>query len=239
METVCLDCGTEVEVDERPTRLFAGECSGCGKPVTVLQAAPVGPAPAPAAGAPAEGKDEADGGEARPAGPPCGSCGAPLLLAAGPEGSVQGSCDDCGATFAFLLEGPPRRPRSFERGPRGPRDDAGPPRSRPCRECGGPLTFSTDAEGQVTGSCASCGNTFTLPPRRSFGPGPPRGRGPRRFDGPRGPGGRSRGPWRGGAERRGRFDRPRSGYGRRDRDDREGDDDTPYRRRRRTVRRQE
>ena len=52
--------------------------------------------------------------------------------------------------------------------------DRGAPPARPCRRCGGPLTFETGENGGVVGRCGSCGNTFSLPPRRD-GPGGGRG----------------------------------------------------------------
>ena len=43
------------------------------------------------------------------------------------------------------------------------------PRSRPCRQCGAPLRFTTNEEGLLVGECEACGNRFTLPPRTEGG----------------------------------------------------------------------
>jgi DNA-directed RNA polymerase subunit RPC12/RpoP len=236
VEGVCPDCGAEIELAERTARLFAGACADCGKPVTVIQAAAGGSEAVASAPIP-------EGGTARveaptPAsGPPCGSCGAPLALQAGSPSKIDGSCAACGATFVYLLSRPEERERRFDRGgpPRRDGPGAGPPRSRPCRECGGPLRFSTDDDGNVTGECTSCGNRFTLPPRREFGGergGPGGRRGPSRSFSPsyRRPG---RWPRSGEGDRPRRFGPARPTFRRREsRSDGDDEDDDGRRRRR-------
>jgi hypothetical protein len=160
-----------------------------------------------------------------------GECDGTLELQVVGGDRLVGVCSDCDEEFTFRLLRPkaeeegddagereerPRR-RSFDR-PGG--DDRAPP-SRPCRQCGGQLSFETADDGTLTGRCASCGNTFSLAPRRPGGPrgggGGFRGRGGRDFGGGGGGGYRGRPPGR-------RFERRR--------DDDDGDD-----RRRRRFRR--
>jgi DNA-directed RNA polymerase subunit RPC12/RpoP len=173
----CPDCGADVEFVSRPSRVMNGQCSDCGHAFTIFEGAEP----------PATGSSAETPGSPAAAGPPCSDCGAALSLAPGPSGSIAAECGGCGSKFQFVLEGspPPRGPPPrFSRGPPMRDDRRGPPvpGSRPCRECGGPLRFVTSPEGGVTGECESCGNRFTLPPRRDSGferRGPPRRFNPR------------------------------------------------------------
>jgi DNA-directed RNA polymerase subunit M/transcription elongation factor TFIIS len=106
----------------------------------------------------------------------CRTCGAALTFEENEEGQVIGTCSQCSSRFTFQLgrPAPPRREGGWER----PRPRARPgwgreeeaPR-RGCRECGAPLRFTPNEDGSVTGTCTSCGNQFTLPPRESRGGG--------------------------------------------------------------------
>lgn len=205
---VCPECGAEARFDERAARILRGHCAGCGRTFTILQeeetgeaatrsVAPAGTASEPASPSAPKGPDAS---RQAASGPPCGVCGASMDLRPASDTSLEGLCRSCGTTFTYVLAeapvgGPPER--SF---PERPRSAPGarrfpPSRGRPCRECGGPLSFSTDDEGNVTGECASCGNRFTLPPRREFGGGRP-GQGRRRdFRKPFPPSARRPGQW--------------------------------------------
>jgi hypothetical protein len=138
-----------------------------------------------------------------PSGPPCSLCGAPLAISATAAG-LSAVCSGCSSSFQFVLRSdtdPPFRRSAGRGGYRSAdRNSSEAPRARPCRNCGGPLQFTTSPDGLVTGTCASCGNRFTLPPRREDG-GRPRGGRPGQRGGypsrPRGPGGWGRGGDRG------------------------------------------
>lgn len=182
----------------------------------------------------------------------CRSCGASLTFAEIEGGDVVGTCGECGKEFRFALVTPGRPQReSRDRGyggggfgggesrrgrspggrqgggwgdRRGPSFREGGGNQRGCRQCGAPLTFNTNEDGTVTGSCTSCDNTFTLPPRREGGGGGFRSRGGFGGGGYRGGGGR--GPPRGGGGYR-----SGGGYGggRRDSDRRGGGGGGSYR----------
>jgi uncharacterized membrane protein YgcG len=239
MSVSCPGCGQEVPVTEREVTLLSGACPGCARDVVVWSST-AGSAPTEEAvetAAPALSVTHQDGDE---------DCDGTLSLVVGDKGKLVGTCSDCGSEFIFTLETGAAeeeesededRPRpAFRRAPRpsGDRpafDDREAPRGRPCRKCGGTLRFETGDDGNVTGTCSSCGNTFTLPPRRDDrgggggyrggGGGGYRGGGGGGYRG--GGGGGFRGPPRGGGGRP-PFRR------RTDRDD--GDDDRPRRRRR-------
>lgn len=256
MSTSCPSCGAAAEFESLPARLFRGHCGSCGGSFTIAQEG--------APGEPGSAAASVEAGAAGPSAPSparagpallCPDCEEPLEVRARSGTSLETSCASCGTVVRYVLErpsewAPPRGGPAAgpERG-RG-RAPMGGPAARPCRECGGPLSFSTDEQGNVTGTCSSCGNTFTLPPRREgarpgFGPrrpgpggrfGPPRGRfgAPRgRFGPPRGrfgaprssDGGPPRRSWGGSGDRPDRFRRgPR-------RSDDEGDEERPRRRR--------
>ena len=193
MGSACPGCGAAAEFSPHAVRAVQGTCSACGGTFTVVEpgSAPDASAPAPrAAGAGEIAGDDAPAGAAPGIatipGPDCAECGTSMVLETWTAEFAKAACPSCGEAVEYRTAPEPRETR-FERAPpfRG-RDRAGgfpPQRGRPCRECGGQLTFSTDAEGNVTGACTNCGNRFTLPPR-------PRGDRP----GPRGrPGGFSRG----------------------------------------------
>lgn len=243
MAESCPHCGASTHFAPQDARVLHGTCPECGVTSTIVQAASVGGEAASTSemSNPVSSGPDRPEGDAQPAepGPPCPVCGTALALRSWSADSVEAACVSCGSTTRYraMREGRgPRGPTAWE----GRRRDAGPamgtPRGRPCRECGGPLSFTTDAEGVLTGECAQCGNRFTLPPRtfdrptgpprdrsRGFRSGyPPRGRRP--YGAPR-DGGRF--PGRGGG--RPRF-RPR------DREDESDEDDRSERRRRRPRR---
>ncbi len=237
MDRACPDCGAETEYVEGTSRVLRGSCAACGHAFLILaDDHPVPPAAGTgvvAAGASADPDEPASA--ATVDGLECDDCHGPLAVQATAPDRLEVACADCGTSVAYVLasavaptvEGRRFPPREREYGRSGG-PDRGPPRARPCRECGGPLRFSTDDDGNVTGECASCGNRFTLPPRREGGRGPERRGGPRR-----GPSDRYRrgGGWGGrdGGDRRG----PSRGPPRRfRRDDGDGDDDRRRRRRR-------
>ncbi|MGB6441766.1 MAG: hypothetical protein WBF81_00510, partial [Thermoplasmata archaeon] len=185
--STCPGCGAEVSYEVQETRVLTGTCAGCQRVTTLVEGPlPLG-TPVPGAG------EETPSGEAG-SGPECAECGSPLSVTARDDGMLEVSCAECETVTTFVPEGsaPPRAPR--DRGERMDRDDR--PRrrddaggggsfnnARPCRQCGAPLKFTTDAEGVLTGECTSCGNRFTLPPRRDGGSG----RGERGGYAPRGP----------------------------------------------------
>jgi hypothetical protein len=228
MANSCPGCGADVAFPARPAVLLEGTCPECGKSSMVIEQGEL------AAGTPV-----APGAIPLPI--PCPQCGESLSIRASPDGAIGASCAACGAQTRYVPEG--RAPREADsHGP--PRSGPGPgersfgrPSSRPCRECGGPLRFSTGPDGMTVGECASCGNRFTLPPRPEGG-----GRDRRPYDrgGSRSfPPGRGRtGGWSRGDDRRGP---PRYGGGGgrfvrrgppRDRDEDEERDDSRRRRRR-------
>jgi hypothetical protein len=238
MTRTCPDCGTAMEYEARTTTLLTGTCGGCGHELTVLQAGGVS-GPEAASGAPdASGADGAQSWKTTSralAGPPCQACGASLTFRSSGGVGLEATCTGCGAVSSYVPAGRAAPPREFARRgpPRGERsDDSGPgfrsPNARPCRECGGPLRFSTAPDGTISGECGSCGNRFTLPPRREFDGGRGGGGGGRRFE---------RGPPRGKFGGRGGsrpFSRPPTGgYRRRESSDDGDGDERPRRRPRR------
>ena len=204
MSHTCPDCGSPIENSPEEVRVHRAHCARCGHTLTVLpdraaSAAPSANADEPSAEPSAE-PDEEDEELSEPeeetepprTAPvfPCPQCGSPLQLTSAGPARIEASCEGCGASVQYLLPAP-GGPRREERGPRG--GEEGAPRARPCRECGGPLRFTTGPDGLVVGECASCGNRFTLPPRA----GPGRGGRPDRGGGYR-PGFRRGGGWRSG-----------------------------------------
>jgi DNA-directed RNA polymerase subunit RPC12/RpoP len=202
MASRCPECGEEATEIERVGRVRTGSCDHCGHTFTVILDAP-GAATAPAApeSGSAEGTRIAVIGEMA-----CEECGEALAFSIGPGPSVVARCAECETELAFKPEsaesGAPAEPErrapresggwsgggsrdrgSYRGGDRGSDrgSDRGGSPARPCRECGAPLRFSTEPDGRVTGECTSCGNRFTLPPRREGGGGggfrgAPRGR---------------------------------------------------------------
>jgi hypothetical protein len=236
----CPECGAEVSYAVEEARVLTGTCDSCHKVTTLLQ----GTVPLGTGGA----SEASEGGvPATAEGLECSECGGGLTVEATSDGSLEVRCAECETVAKFVPEGakpeitderPPRREfrdrgdRGGDRG--GDRQRGGAPNSRPCRQCGAPLTFTTDENGQLTGECSSCGNRFTLPPRRDNFSGGGRS-GPPRYGG-RSSGGYSRGGSGGGGGRgwssggsgyRGgaRTDRRREGS-------RDSDDDERPRRRR-------
>ena len=190
-----------MEFASQPAQLLTGSCAGCGHSFTMLEGVvEAGRGAARPAGAAPTAEESSEESESS-VGPPCSLCGAPLELAASPGGGLSAVCSGCSSSFQFVLqsdaERPYRRPPSRGGYRNQDRGESEGPRARPCRNCGGPLQFTTSPEGLVTGTCASCGNRFTLPPRREEGGrGRPSQRGgyaPR----PRGGGGWGRGGDRG------------------------------------------
>jgi translation initiation factor IF-2 len=229
-----------MEFDARPTTVLTGSCGSCGHQLTILQdgAPPSADGSVPAVDAMGSGGKTWRATAPAVEGPPCQACGEPLSFRSSGGPNVEATCSGCGAVSSYVPAGmAPREftPRSRPRPERS--DDSGPgfrsPNARPCRECGGPLRFSTAPDGTISGECGSCGNRFTLPPRREFGGGD-RGGGARRYD--RGP---PRGKFggRGGSRPYGRPPGGGGGYRRREGGgDRDGDgdgDDRPRRRPRR------
>jgi len=235
MPTACPECGSDVPVAARTIPALAGTCPSCSREVLLLSP---GTTPIPGLVAPEPEREQADRtvtamGASIPH-PGDDDCDGTVQLELSGAGRLVGACSECGEEIVFMLRGEDNgddapRPRDRDdsapprdrdrRGPRrdfAPRGSAPPSQARPCRQCGGPLAFETGADGTVTGRCNSCGNTFSLAPRRDrggdrYGSGPPRGRS--------GGGGGGWRPRPGGR----RFDRPRDG----------GDDDRPKRRFRR------
>jgi hypothetical protein len=167
--TTCPSCGEPVSYQVQETRVLTGSCSGCHRVTTLVEGVlPIGSSPERASGSP-------EGASPSPSeGPECAECGSVLTIAAREDGMLEVSCAECETTTTFVPEGLGKsgpgtgRRERFERPARGAGRDAG-PNARPCRQCGAPLTFTTDESGMLTGECASCGNRFTLPPRRDGG----------------------------------------------------------------------
>ncbi len=232
--------------------MLTGTCADCHRVTTLVE----GPLPLGTAVA-AVGEEVPVGEVTSPTGgPECAECGSPLAITAREDGMLEVSCAECETTTTFVPEGnaPPRAPRERAEREDRPRrrDDSrtdsrgdargeGMSNARPCRQCGAPLKFTTDAEGVLTGECSSCGNRFTLPPRRDSGFGrEDRGggsryasRGPPRYG--RKPGGYSSG---GGAGGRPRYGGSSGGYRRREGSSDEGGSDDDSRRKRRPPRRE-
>jgi hypothetical protein len=224
MTRTCPDCGTPMEYDTRTTTVLMGTCGGCGHQLMVLQNGGM-----PAGGPEGAMPSPTEGVASPPEGPPCPACGAALTFRSAGGPRMEATCTGCGAVTAYVPAG--SAPREFPRreGPRPGRfDDSGPgfrsSNARPCRECGGPLRFTTAPDGTISGECTSCGNRFILPPRRDFEGG--RGGG-RRFD--RGP---PRGKYAGRSGPRSYGRPPARGFRRREERD-EDEDDRPRRRPRR------
>jgi hypothetical protein len=226
--TACPGCGSEVSYQVQETRVLTGTCAGCHRVTTLVEGPlPLGSAPS---------GTESEGAAAPTAGPECAECGSLLAISARDDGMLEVSCSECETTTTFVPEGsaPPSDRRERSERPGADRRRGGPremgSNARPCRQCGAPLTFTTDDSGTLIGECASCGNRFTLPPRRDSGyggGGDRRGRG--NFD-RRGPPRYGRSPNRysdrGGSSGGRSYGRDSRGYGRRD-----SDDDTKKRRR--------
>jgi phage FluMu protein Com len=166
----CPECGASIEFEEREVRLRTGTCPSCAKEFAFVEGTTVSSrlgTPPPGATA-AEG--ELEEGEVSAEGPECEECGSPLSVRAGEAGSLEVTCPECETTAVFV---PKRGPATYGKGRERPtRLDTEAPRGSPCRKCGAPLRFSTNDEGLVVGECDSCGNRFTLPPRRGGGEGP-------------------------------------------------------------------
>jgi hypothetical protein len=194
-----------MEYDARPATVLMGSCGSCGHQLTILQGG--GESSADGGVSPPDPSHGADAGTLHawkataPAvdGPPCPACGEALTFRSGGGPNIEATCSGCGATSSYVPAGmaprefsrrEPPRPERSERPARFERSDDSEPgfrnaNARPCRECGGALRFSTAPDGTISGECGSCGNRFTLPPRRDFGGGD-RGGG-RRFEQRAGP----------------------------------------------------
>lgn len=237
MTRTCPDCGTAVDYTVRTASVLSGTCKQCGRAHTILQDTSAtspgiehsGPE---ATGGPAEeghGTGRTGIAASMVDGPTCAVCGSLLMFHASPGRGMDATCSGCGAHSAYILAEPEsggfRRMRAPQPNPVGQGSQGFPSsRARPCRECGGPLRFSTSPDGTISGECGSCGNRFTLP-RRNDSEGGSRGRGGARFDRRSGPSfGRGGGPRSYGRPPPGRFRRRESDP------DRDGDD----RRRRRS-----
>ena len=233
MTNSCPDCGAEIEFTVRPAQIRAANCGACGHAYTLYEE-PGSSSATGLSGAPGtpEEASEVEGNGAKGLSLPCPACGGALGLTLGPDGRLAGACDDCDEEFVYVRSGPGAPPERESRRPsfnRGPMGGEG-PRSRPCRECGAPLRFSTGPDGTVEAACTSCDNRFTLPPRRF----------PRE-------GGRFERPFRGPPRGRGEWSPPRRGGPRsfrgppraRPRSDGDGDEDSSFDRRRRRRPREE
>ncbi len=188
MSHSCPDCGESIEFAEQEVRLRRGTCGSCHHEFTLVEGAALS---APARAVPVGESAEAGATEPPEGTPECADCGAPLAFRALSDGGLEARCDSCDTTAVYVV----RAAREEGRAPRGPRgrepEGREPPRSRPCRQCGAPLRFTTNEEGSLVGECEACGNRFVLPPRSDSGGGGGRfGRGGGRPGG----GGRFRSP---------------------------------------------
>ncbi|HEV2165708.1 MAG TPA: hypothetical protein VGS23_01825 [Thermoplasmata archaeon] len=183
----CWECGAALAFTVHPDHSVDAVCTSCNAATHLAMAVPEGE------GAAEEDEEETEDDEDEESLPP-------------PRRPRMGA----GGRF------PPRGPRRFDRDARPPRRDTSfgdRPPARPCRQCGGALEFTKSEDGTVTGSCRSCGNTFTMRPREDR---PSRG-----FDRRPGWGGRPRSGSSYSSDRPRRYPRPRS-----------DEDDRPRRRRR-------
>jgi hypothetical protein len=162
-----------------------GNCKSCGRAHTILQHSPATGSDLESSGPEGAGRPAEEGPRAErivdvapPTGvPTCDVCGSLLSFRAPSGRAIDATCSGCGSTHAYIRAGTegrgPRRIRATESAPgadasRGYSSS----RARPCRECGGPLRFSTNPDGTTSGECGSCGNRFTLPRRRDSDRGP-------------------------------------------------------------------
>ena len=172
--STCPECGAEVTYAVHEARVLTGTCADCHRVTTLVE----GTLPLGSSGSPSS--PPTDSPAPPPAGgPECADCGGPLTVRALEDGTLEVACEECDTTTKFVpQEGarpppPPVPERRWERGPRRPSASVdGAPRTRPCRQCGAPLSFTTSEDGTLVGECASCGNRFSLPPRRTGPPGP-------------------------------------------------------------------
>lgn len=155
-----------MEFEQREVRLRTGTCPSCAKEFALLEGSEVASRMAPLPAEPGRTPAEGEEGETESAGEPleCEECGSPLSVRAGRAGTLEVSCPDCETVTVYAAKQGSRGPERQE-GTRG-RYEPSAPRVRPCRQCGAPLRFSTTEDGGVVGECDSCGNRFTLPPRR-------------------------------------------------------------------------
>lgn len=173
MPASCPDCGAQVEYVAEPARLLTGTCGTCHHEFTIV-GGHLDVKAGPRVGSREEGGAPHNGeGLSASAGPTCPDCGAPTVLTVTSSRSIESRCADCDSTYMFVLSDgsrppPTREPRS-DRGWRDSGERRMPSASRPCRQCGAPLTFTTGEDGLLTGECTQCGNRFTLPARRDSG----------------------------------------------------------------------
>ena len=217
-----------MDFEPREIRLRVGTCPSCSKEFAFLEGSEVpsrSSPPAPQAGAAEQESEESE--ETEVEGPECDECGSPLSVREGKAGTLEVSCSECETTTVYIPKRESGRPGRAEES-RGRFSSEG-PRSRPCRQCGAPLRFSTGDDGSIVGECDSCGNRFTLPPRSD------RGRNGGGFRGRPGSGGRDyrSGPRGRPYYRGGGGDRAGPSYRRRDRRGPPRDDDDRRKRRRR------
>ncbi len=241
MAISCPACGSEVDYVDRPARVLAGTCGACGRALTIVQEGPAGVERGDAT-TPSEGEEPSttvETGRSTHPGPVCRACGAPLTFQPSAGSSIEAVCSGCGSRETYLLAtATGNRPRAPPEGRGRPWDSRAPDfagsRTRPCRQCGAPLRFSTGAEGTVTGECDSCGNRFTLPPRQDRGGGRGGRDGSRRYGVGSSSRYRGRGAGSGGGEGRPRRFGPPSGrFRRREPEGEGGGDDGTERKRRR------
>jgi len=191
MSSSCPHCGAAVEFAGRDARILNGTCADCHGTFTIVEdgaPAPDGVRDAPAFQEPSGVAQETRGVSASTVS--CADCGTPVVLRSTSNATIEAACPVCRTTRTYLLdrslEGSDhgRRPGFARSGDEG-RRRFNPASARPCRECGGPLRFSTAPDGTVTGECVACGNRFSLGPRRRAGPAAGRwgGRGDREREG--------------------------------------------------------
>ncbi|MCI4363658.1 MAG: hypothetical protein L3K13_05065 [Thermoplasmata archaeon] len=163
----CPSCGSTLEYEHSPAELETATCATCERQFTLVTPG-TGPATLVS-----ESTEEPAAGPGL-VGPECEECGEPMQVEFKGSSRVSLTCEECSRTVTLLpSEGPAAPAPRFERIERR-EGSRGPPRasvSRPCRQCGAPLRFSTDDDGNTVGECEACGNRFTLPPRENGGRG--------------------------------------------------------------------
>ncbi|MGI0052885.1 MAG: hypothetical protein ACREC5_04450, partial [Thermoplasmata archaeon] len=153
MTDTCAGCGASVDFESRPAEVRRATCPACGQGTEVIRLLVAGAAPA-------EGVSGAVPGEVTP--PPkftisCPECEGSMTLRIASPDLLEGKCASCSAIAAFARrmdgeeeeseeepeEAAPARPRAWAPRPPSRGFPSDRPPTRPCRECGGELRFST------------------------------------------------------------------------------------------------
>jgi hypothetical protein len=179
MSRPCPSCGAGVEYAARSAQVLTGTCGQCGHLLAIIGDEPTSSADSGSSKSAESGGNIEDAGRGGAGGgsrsvddrPTCEACGSTLTFHSAPDRGVEGACLGCGSNYTYVpakVAGRETRRFGSTRSASSPqgRNRFPSSRGRPCRECGGALRFSTNSDGTVSAECGSCGNRFTLPPRR-------------------------------------------------------------------------